>query len=472
MGLPTRETFFAANFIVIYFGCGLIFLLMGFGAAVAARTFRDSHLALVQGLPLLAAFGLLGGVAQWGVIFIPLQAAYLGVPALTGLLLLQTVAMAMAYACLLAFGARLTAAATAERWAPALTWLPLAGSLAWLGWFLAAAPGLRPGPELAEWRLARLRAATYLLALPGAVLSAWGVLGQRRDMARYYPRAAWFLSGTAVAFLLLVPLSPRSIPAVPVYELVTPQLAHFSTVWGVPVQVFLGLDGLMLAFFTMQALEVFRRENSRRLEESERRQAVLEERHRIGRELNDEVMQDVLGLGMVLESVQAALGAGGPGENLRQVRLQLGRIADRLRAYILELEPVDWETRDLARGLRQLIEEFRAHTLIPVDLDLDPAAPVDPAAIRHLLVLAHEALANVRRHAAASRVHLRLAQAGSQVLLVIRDNGRGMPAGADGGPGLARMQTAAAAAGGQLLVLQAPGGGTEVRLLLPGRPAG
>lgn len=472
--MPSLQSFFAANFIVIYFGTGLIFLLMGFGAAVAVRTFRDSSLALARHLPLLAGFGLLWGVAQWGVIFIPLQASYLGEPALTALLLLQTGIMALAHACLFAFGARLVATTIEARWLHRLVWLPPALFVAGLTWYLLAGRGFTLGAELAAWRLEGQRWSAYLMGLPGALLSAWGVLAQRRELARYYPRAAWFLYGTALAFILLVPLSPRNLPVMALDQLVTPELAHFSTVLGIPVQVFLGLDGLMLAYFTMQALEVFRRENSRRLEASERREAALEERYRIGRQLNDDVLQDLMGVGMVLESVQLSLDgdAADLRESLRLAHLQQGRIAERIRAFMMEIEPMDWEIADVSEGFRRLIEEFRTHTLIPVQVHLDPSTTPAPAVLPHLYVTAQEALTNIRRHALASRVRITLHQSNGHVVLRIRDNGRGIPAGVSDGPGLSRMRQAAAAAGGELAVQALAGGGTEVVLRLSTRTYG
>lgn len=463
-------TFFATNFIVIYFGSALIYVLMGFGAAVAAYTFRDSRFALVRSLPFLAAFGLLEGAAQWGAVFIPLQASYLDATALSYLAVVQTGIVAVASTALFAFGTRLVADTVPGSWLPRLQVLPFLAFALWCVGFLTTNPGAPLTTAFAGWRLDGIRLATYLLALPGAALGAWGILSQRQDLARYYPRAAWFLTGTVASLVLFVPLALGNIPVVPVLPVEVPQLVHFRRILGVPVQVFLALDGLVLAISTMQALEVFRRENQYRWEEAERHQAALEERDRIGRELHDVVLQDALGVGMLLESARLTLDQGegqAAGETLALVQRQLGRTAEQLRAFIVGLEPMAWDTADLTKGFRQLVEEFRAHTLVPVRLDVESDLPLDPAWLPHLFLVLQESLTNVRRHAGASRVLVQFGRAEHDLLLRIRDNGHGLPDGVVAGPGLLRMQRAAAAVDGQLHVVNVSGGGTEVSLRIP-----
>lgn len=97
-----------------------------------------------------------------------------------------------------------------------------------------------------------------------------------------------------------------------------------------------------------------------------------------------------------------------------------------------------------------------------------PALPhLDEATELVLFRVAQEALTNVARHARAGKVEVTLAPLGSEVELVITDDGIGST-GAVEGTGVAGMRDRAALVGGELTVSGAEGGGTRVRLLVPG----
>ena len=80
---------------------------------------------------------------------------------------------------------------------------------------------------------------------------------------------------------------------------------------------------------------------------------------------------------------------------------------------------------------------------------------------------AQEALANVRKHAAASHVRLRLTYEGTGATVEVRDDGRGFDLDGAEGFGLRGMGARAAAVGGRLQVDSTPGGGTVVALSVP-----
>jgi histidine kinase/DNA gyrase B/HSP90-like ATPase/putative AbiEi antitoxin of type IV toxin-antitoxin system len=86
-----------------------------------------------------------------------------------------------------------------------------------------------------------------------------------------------------------------------------------------------------------------------------------------------------------------------------------------------------------------------------------------------LLRVCQEALANVRQHAAAHQVRVRLCYGGGSVRLTVTDDGKGFdPAGQDGGYGLTGMADRVGLVGGTVEVTSAPGAGTEVRAEVPG----
>ncbi len=94
----------------------------------------------------------------------------------------------------------------------------------------------------------------------------------------------------------------------------------------------------------------------------------------------------------------------------------------------------------------------------------------------HLVAIVQEALSNVLQHSGATEVMVGVHyRAGAESWSVeVSDNGRGMQLHASergplGGYGVAGMNHRAQMAGGDLLVLQRPGGGTCIRVVMPGR---
>ena len=80
-----------------------------------------------------------------------------------------------------------------------------------------------------------------------------------------------------------------------------------------------------------------------------------------------------------------------------------------------------------------------------------------------------EALANVRKHAAARQVRVRLRYVGTAVRLTVTDDGKGFdPGGTHGGYGLTGMRDRVSQVGGTVEVASVPGRGTEVSAEVPG----
>jgi signal transduction histidine kinase len=86
-----------------------------------------------------------------------------------------------------------------------------------------------------------------------------------------------------------------------------------------------------------------------------------------------------------------------------------------------------------------------------------------------LFVIGREALANVQKHAAASAAQVRVQAQDGQVVMEIRDNGRGFDpvAGHPGHFGLDSMRSRAAEIGGRLTITSTAGSGTLVRVCVP-----
>jgi signal transduction histidine kinase len=104
---------------------------------------------------------------------------------------------------------------------------------------------------------------------------------------------------------------------------------------------------------------------------------------------------------------------------------------------------------------------------VPVEVTVDGDPAVCPDTDVVLLRAAQEALANVRKHAGAAAVRVRLAYSDG-VALTVTDDGRGFdPAAAGGGFGLPGLRRRAQDSGGNVTVDSAPGAGTTIRVVLP-----
>jgi signal transduction histidine kinase/ligand-binding sensor domain-containing protein len=163
----------------------------------------------------------------------------------------------------------------------------------------------------------------------------------------------------------------------------------------------------------------------------------------------------------------------------------LTSIADNARDVIDDMSDVVWFIDPHLDNLQQLVVRVRAIAsdlfdaqLIAWTLDVPDdllAVALPPERRRHLYLMLKESLTNVRRHAHARHVAVRLAASGGRLLIEVVDDGIGVDArgptstGGDG-RGLANMRARAVALSGTLVITSGPGGrGTRVALDIPAR---
>ncbi|HKZ69024.1 MAG TPA: GAF domain-containing sensor histidine kinase [Anaerolineales bacterium] len=205
--------------------------------------------------------------------------------------------------------------------------------------------------------------------------------------------------------------------------------------------------------------------------------AVLEERQRIGMDLHDGIIQSIYAVGLTLDYVQAQLAdsdMGGASDRLTQAAEALNTTIRDIRAYILDLRPRRFEGDNLIAGLKQLIVEFKANTLMSVEFSADTAADASltPEARLALFHIAQEALSNAAKHSRASRLDVRFAIEDGNTVLSLRDNGQGFQTDRIErrvGHGLMNMHDRAVAIGGSFSAGSNRDNGTEVRVTLPRR---
>jgi signal transduction histidine kinase len=212
-----------------------------------------------------------------------------------------------------------------------------------------------------------------------------------------------------------------------------------------------------------------------RLYEEVQRLSIVEERQRIGMDLHDGVIQSIYAVGLQLEFIRALIEDG----DSKQAHERLGSAIEALnhtirdiRSYILDLRPHQFQGDDLEVGVRRLVAEFKANSLIVTDLEIDSdvCQAVSPEARLAIFQITQEALANVAKHSHATRVKLQIFSNGETLKMAIEDNGVGLPH--DGGVrrmghGLNNMAQRARTIGGALEVNSEQGNGTRIDVRVP-----
>jgi len=205
-----------------------------------------------------------------------------------------------------------------------------------------------------------------------------------------------------------------------------------------------------------------------------RAEIVSEERERIGMDLHDGIIQSLYGIGLSLEHARMDV-KNGKSNGVIQIEKSLSAleaaIAD-IRAYILDLRPRQLRHRNLLDGMKSLIREFRANTMVDVKFegisaDVDKLAKSQMDALYHIF---QESLSNTAKHAKATSVSIRIWRRDDRVMLRVSDNGQGFETGKSGkrlGHGLANMKARAEGVGGGLEVVTIRNQGTKLLAWVP-----
>ncbi len=483
MTTETLQRFFAENDVAVRFLHGQVFFILGLAMGLQWR--QRSRLELARGLPWLCAFGLCEALAIWGDVFVPLQAPAFDPLALGFLRSSQLLLRLVGVSALLGFGLQLNEPATP----PAAT-IALPATIAGIGAVaLVAQRLLSPAPDL-NTSEAVLR---YGVSAPAALLVAFGL---RRQAIRLVGplRGERFVGALRIAgfgFAFFALTDGLLAPANPVLWGPVLNEGLVAQLTGIPIATARAAIGAIIAVFLFAALDVFRLESDRIAQALSQEQALSAERERISRELHDGTLQSVYAFGLVLDdaghALTEAVALPGPPdlapatqERIEHARKQIAYAVNGLNQTIGDIRGFIYDLRaaradeDLARGLVDVIGEFRIRTGLPVDWQVTgrPSKPLTPARRHHVYQVAREALSNVARHAGAETVQVALAYGGQDgrgtgMRLSVSDNGVGVssPIGQIG-RGLRNMRERARILGGDLTVEGNSGKGTTVVLEL------
>jgi signal transduction histidine kinase len=207
-----------------------------------------------------------------------------------------------------------------------------------------------------------------------------------------------------------------------------------------------------------------------------REAGVLDERARMAREIHDTIAQGLVGIITQLEASDQARDRPADRERHIQQAQRLARESlSEARRSVEASMPAALESGTLPDALSAVAGDWSTIHGIPADVTVTgDVIALQPDIEVALLRTAQEALANVARHAGASRVGLTLSFMGDIVTLDIRDDGvgftvaeSGAAAGHGSGFGLTGMRQRVARVAGSLAIESEPGGGTALSARVP-----
>ncbi|WP_251152916.1 sensor histidine kinase [Cellulosimicrobium sp. Marseille-Q4280] len=200
-----------------------------------------------------------------------------------------------------------------------------------------------------------------------------------------------------------------------------------------------------------------------------RESGAQDERQRLAGEIHDTLAQGLAGIITQLQAAERSASVQGETEEhvARALRLARSSLTEARRS-VQALAPQELGRAHLPDALRTLAERWSEDQGIGARVEVTGTRePLSPAIEVSLFRVAQESLTNVAKHAEASRVGVTLSYTGTEVLLDVRDDGRGFASGGGTGFGLTSMRQRIRGVGGHVEVQSAPGEGTSVSARVP-----
>ncbi|MFI6290936.1 sensor histidine kinase [Nonomuraea sp. NPDC050790] len=192
---------------------------------------------------------------------------------------------------------------------------------------------------------------------------------------------------------------------------------------------------------------------------------ILDERQRMAREIHDTLAQGLTGIITQLRAAQRVE------DSAAHLDLALTLARDSLteaRRSVAALQPHQLEDAHLPEAMTTLARNWTRTTGVDLHVEVTgERVMLSPAIEVTLFRVAQEALANVAKHAGATRAGLTLSYAGPVVLLDIRDDGAGIHNPDGKGFGLSSMRQRLRGVGGSLEIESTPGEGTAISATVP-----
>jgi signal transduction histidine kinase len=244
-------------------------------------------------------------------------------------------------------------------------------------------------------------------------------------------------------------------------------------------QIFIVVAALTTLF--LSGLVTERERSAAELAGAKRREddRAIKERHRIARDLHDSVSQALFSTLLHTRTAQKALQREDsiPIVQLEQSLDAIGELTrsaqSEMRALIFELGH-DGAEDGLVAALARHASTLRSRHGLDIDVEGPEHLALSPRVQTELFGIGREALANVVKHADASKAWVHVEARSGRVLVEVRDDGSGFDPAArhPGHFGLESMHSRAAELGGVLTISSAPRAGTLVRVETRADPEG
>lgn len=198
--------------------------------------------------------------------------------------------------------------------------------------------------------------------------------------------------------------------------------------------------------------------------------AILSERMRLAREIHDGLAQTLAFLKIEVGRAERFLENGKSDSAARVLHDSVRTLSD---AYLDARQAIENLRRvpdgNVADWLKQVAEDFESVAGQSVEIDLNLPHDLSINIKVQMIRIVQEALTNVRKHAEASHVSLSARESDGNVIVEVRDNGRGFAVDLPGATrfGLRGMRERAEAIGAEVHVSSFPSKGTTVRLSVP-----
>jgi signal transduction histidine kinase len=462
------------------------------GLAVYIEVGRPSELDFARALRPLASFGLVHGSHEWFEMFLLIYPDFANDPSHAWISLLRVFLLTSSFLMLILFGVRLISGPTR----PLLVWGMMLTVIAIWGFGLL---GLMLSPIPAADRMISADVYTrYALAIPGAALTVWGLMLQRRKFNQDgMQRFRRDMVAAAVAFGIYGGIGQLFASSSTLFPSVFLNAELFFKWFGFPVQVLRAAMASVAAIFIIDSLRIFEFENRRRIDllreeqlaERHRLEATRaellhrtvkaqeSERQRIARELHDETGQTLTALGMGLRGLTDTI-PNNPQRATQQAK-QLEQLAvtgvEELQRLVGGLHPPQLDDLGLLAALRWYAGEIQNRYGLAVKVTSQGEPYELSPEIRIVMFrISQEAITNVIRHANAQQASICLEYDRDQVNLYLEDDGQGFDVEStlrdvSEKPcwGLLGLLERASLVGGECQINSRPGAGTLILVNVP-----
>ncbi|WP_132944436.1 GAF domain-containing sensor histidine kinase [Tumebacillus sp. BK434] len=202
---------------------------------------------------------------------------------------------------------------------------------------------------------------------------------------------------------------------------------------------------------------------------------LVEERNRLAREIHDGIAQDLASAVFQLEMLRRGAADEAANEQMRKLQDMLRQTATTLRNSIFSLRPAPYTHAGLRLAMKVHLDEMEKAHGLPFEFDApEQLLQLAPDVMSVVYQVFAESVQNALKHAAATRLQVKLLVDEDCLQLTVRDNGKGFHFGRAmleavnrHSFGIENLHLLADQAGGTLEYHTAPGKGTEIVLEIP-----